>query len=69
MLYLFSDGYQDQFGGDHDKKYSVKNFYSTLLEIHKLPMTEQKVFLQKSLAAWKKNGIQTDDITVIGIRF
>lgn len=69
VFYLFTDGYKDQFGGDFDKKYLVPHFYLTLLEIHKLPMPDQKNILEKKLSEWMKGGIQTDDITVLGIRF
>jgi ligand-binding sensor domain-containing protein/serine phosphatase RsbU (regulator of sigma subunit) len=68
VLYLFSDGYQDQFGGDLDKKYLRHYFYLTLLEIHELPMFKQKEILEKKLSEWTKNKIQTDDITIMGIR-
>jgi len=69
VFYLFSDGYMDQFGGELDKKYSVKRFYETLLEIHQLPMEQQATMLEEKLNAWKKDTVQTDDITVLGIRF
>jgi ligand-binding sensor domain-containing protein/serine phosphatase RsbU (regulator of sigma subunit) len=68
VFYLFSDGYKDQFGGSFDKKYLAPHFYLTLLEIHKLPMLNQKEALEKKLDEWMKGGTQTDDITVIGIR-
>ncbi|HZL76157.1 MAG TPA: SpoIIE family protein phosphatase, partial [Bacteroidales bacterium] len=68
MFYLFSDGYQDQFGGDLDKKYLSSHFYLTLLEIHEMPMLKQKEILNKKLKEWIKDDIQTDDITVMGIR-
>jgi ligand-binding sensor domain-containing protein/serine phosphatase RsbU (regulator of sigma subunit) len=68
LLYLFSDGFQDQFGGEFDKKYLVPHFRLTLLEIHKLPMSEQKEILETKLKDWQKEEVQTDDITVIGIR-
>jgi serine phosphatase RsbU (regulator of sigma subunit) len=68
ILYLYSDGYKDQFGGDQNKKYSNKRFYATLLEIHKLPIKSQKEVLEKKLTEWMKDNIQTDDITVMGIR-
>ncbi|MBK7712636.1 MAG: SpoIIE family protein phosphatase [Bacteroidales bacterium] len=68
LLYLFSDGFQDQFGGEFDKKYLVPHFRLTLLEIHKLPMSEQKEILENKLNDWMKGAVQTDDITVIGIR-
>jgi serine phosphatase RsbU (regulator of sigma subunit) len=68
VFYLFSDGFQDQFGGDQNKKYLSHKFYSTLLEIHKLPMKSQKEILEKKLYEWMKDNVQTDDITVMGIR-
>ena len=68
VYYLFSDGYQDQFGGDFNKKFLRQHFYLTLLEIHKFPMIKQKEILAKKLDEWKKNSPQTDDITIMGIR-
>jgi len=68
VFYLFSDGYQDQFGGETDRKYLRRQFYMTLLEIHELPMLKQKEFLAKKLVEWMKNTPQTDDITVMGVR-
>jgi ligand-binding sensor domain-containing protein/serine phosphatase RsbU (regulator of sigma subunit) len=68
LFYLFSDGYQDQFGGEHNKKYFVHRFYTLLLEIHRRPMLKQKEILEKNLKEWMGDNVQTDDITVIGIR-
>jgi serine phosphatase RsbU (regulator of sigma subunit) len=68
VFYLFSDGYQDQFGGDFDRKFLRKQFYLTLLEIHELPMLKQKETLETKLNEWMKDNPQTDDITVFGIR-
>jgi ligand-binding sensor domain-containing protein/serine phosphatase RsbU (regulator of sigma subunit) len=68
VFYLFTDGYRDQFGGENDKKFLTRNFHKALLEIHKLPMPEQKVILEKTLIDWMKDTEQTDDITVMGIR-
>jgi serine phosphatase RsbU (regulator of sigma subunit) len=68
VFYLFSDGYQDQFGGDNDKKYFVHRFYVELLEIHRKPMLMQKEILEKNLKEWMKDNVQTDDITVMGLR-
>jgi len=68
VFYIFSDGFQDQFGGDYDKKYLSSQFYSSLLEIHELPMLKQKEVLDIKFNEWMKNYIQTDDITVMGIR-
>lgn len=69
MIYLFSDGYQDQFGGEFDKKFLKPHFYTTLFEIHKRPVLNQKEILEKKLSDWMKDHPQTDDITVMGIRF
>jgi ligand-binding sensor domain-containing protein/serine phosphatase RsbU (regulator of sigma subunit) len=68
IFYLFSDGYQDQFGGERDRKYFVHRFYTELLEIHRLPMLKQKEILEKNLKEWMNDNVQTDDITVMGVR-
>ena len=68
VFYLFSDGYKDQFGGEFDKKYLSAHFYLTLQEIHTLPMLQQKEILEKKLIEWMKDSVQTDDITILGIR-
>jgi serine phosphatase RsbU (regulator of sigma subunit) len=68
VFYLFSDGFSDQFGGEHDKKFFVRRFYIELLNIHRLPMLKQKEILENNLKEWMGDNIQTDDITVMGIR-
>jgi serine phosphatase RsbU (regulator of sigma subunit) len=68
VFYLFSDGFQDQFGGDQNRKYLSRQFYCALVEIHELPMKSQKEILEKKLQDWMKDNDQTDDITVMGIR-
>ena len=69
IFYLFTDGYQDQFGGSFDKKFLAPKFHLTLLEIHKMPMHDQRDILEKKLLDWMGDNDQTDDITVMGIRF
>jgi len=69
VLYLYTDGYMDQFGGEKDKKFSVRRFYNALTEIHLMPMHDQETILEQKHLDWKKDKIQTDDITVMGIRF
>lgn len=69
IFYLFTDGYKDQFGGDLYKKYLTSNFHKTLLEIHEIPMSDQRIILGKKLKEWMRDNIQTDDITILGIRF
>jgi ligand-binding sensor domain-containing protein/serine phosphatase RsbU (regulator of sigma subunit) len=68
MVYLASDGFQDQFGGKRDKKFLRQRFHSLLDEIHQMPMAVQKEVLEKRLHEWMGSTIQTDDITVMGIR-
>lgn len=68
IFYLFSDGYQDQFGGDNDRKFGVKRFRDFILEISPLPLTEQKEKLYTEIQNWKGETKQTDDILVIGIK-
>jgi serine phosphatase RsbU (regulator of sigma subunit) len=67
-VYVFSDGYADQFGGPFGKKLKYKPFQNMLLKVHRLPMTEQKDFLDKAHKEWKGDVFQVDDILVIGIR-
>ncbi|MBI2967577.1 MAG: SpoIIE family protein phosphatase [Bacteroidetes bacterium] len=67
-LYLFSDGYEDQFGGPNRKKFKVTRLREMLLQIHSKPMDAQKDILDKIIEEWKGSDEQTDDITVIGVR-
>lgn len=68
-FYIFSDGFQDQFGGPKNSKYLSKRFRQLLLEISSQPMADQKAYLEKELSEWKGDKPQTDDILIIGIRF
>ncbi len=68
MIYVFTDGFADQFGGESGKKYMTKRFKDLLLSIHHKPATEQEAILEKSLAEWKKDISQVDDILVMGVR-
>ncbi|MDH5382543.1 MAG: SpoIIE family protein phosphatase, partial [Cyclobacteriaceae bacterium] len=67
-VYMFSDGFQDQFGGPKNKKYMSKRFKNFLLEIHNQPMEMQKELLEKEIELWKGEVQQTDDILVMGFR-
>jgi len=66
-LYIFSDGYVDQFGGPKDKKFMKKRFKNLLLENYQRPMEEQKELLEKAYNDWKGDGEQVDDVLVIGL--
>lgn len=70
VLYIFSDGYPDQFGGPKGRKFMYKRFREYLLEISNQPLALQKELLQKENADWMGMGkeIQVDDIIVIGIK-
>jgi serine phosphatase RsbU (regulator of sigma subunit) len=68
MIYLFSDGYADQFGGPDGKKFSYKRFRNLLLSGCSLPLEEQCSRLEMSINKWKGDHSQIDDIMVLGIR-
>ncbi|MFP4555853.1 MAG: SpoIIE family protein phosphatase [Bacteroidales bacterium] len=68
VIYVFSDGFQDQFGGERDQKYMIKRFRQLLFDIHHKPMDEQKQILESTINQWMGNYEQVDDITVIGIK-
>jgi serine phosphatase RsbU (regulator of sigma subunit) len=67
-LYLFSDGYADQFGGPNGKKFRYKQFKQLLLSINSKSMDEQKDILNNAMSEWKGNIEQVDDIIVIGTK-
>lgn len=71
-FYLFSDGYEDQFGGEKGTKFMKNNFRDLLLEISSKTMEEQKTTLQTTLEDWINNGKkvqkQLDDILVLGFK-
>ena len=68
MIYLFSDGYQDQLGGPRNTKFLIKNFKNLLVEISDKPAEMQKQMLTDQMDNWKGGFPQTDDMLVIGIR-
>ncbi len=67
-FYLYSDGYQDQFGGEHKMKFMSSNFKKLLLSIADESLSDQKNILEQAINEWKGEGEQTDDILVIGFR-
>lgn len=67
-LYIFSDGYVDQFGGKSGKKLLTKTLKDILLKIHSEPMARQKELLYEKFQQWKGKYEQVDDILMIGIR-
>jgi len=67
-LYLFTDGYADQFGGPRGKKFKYKQLQEKLLAISHQPLAEQKNILDKTFESWKGGLEQVDDVLVIGIK-
>jgi len=69
IIYLFSDGYVDQFGGEDGQKFKRSLFRKTLLSINKQSMSEQERLLGETLDRWKQKNEQVDDILVFGVRY
>lgn len=68
-IYLFTDGYADQFGGPKGKKFMYVQFKKLLLSIQNLSMLEQEIELEKVIENWKNNSYnQVDDICIMGVK-
>lgn len=68
IIYLFSDGYADQFGGPTGKKFKYKNLKELLVSISKYRMDEQQRILDETIEKWRGDLEQVDDIMVVGIK-
>lgn len=68
MLYIFSDGYADQFGGEKGRKYMYKHFKEFLVSIADKPVDEQRQLLDEENVRWRGEIAQLDDVIVIGVR-
>lgn len=68
MLYIFSDGFSDQFGGPNGKKFKVRQFKSMLQNIQSLPVDKQFAKVHRILEDWQGNLEQVDDIVLMGVR-
>ncbi len=69
MVYIFSDGYPDQFGGPMGKKFKYDNFRALLYEIHELSPRRQLKQVERTFDDWKGDLVQLDDTLLIGMRF
>ncbi|UKN03814.1 SpoIIE family protein phosphatase [Paracrocinitomix mangrovi] len=69
LVYLFTDGYADQFGGDKGKKMKNKNFKNLLVKYREEPVKKQHLLLETAFEKWKGEIEQLDDVCVIGARF
>lgn len=67
-IYLFTDGYPDQFGGPHGKKFMIKRLRELLQSIHHLPMSEQKAIIVAQFEEWKGEQEQIDDVLIAGFK-
>jgi len=67
-VYVFSDGYVDQFGGDQRKKFKTQKFKELLLSVQSEPMEKQKKLIEKTFEAWRGDMEQIDDVCVVGVR-
>ncbi len=67
-VYLFSDGFKDQFGGEDGRKFLSKNFRNMLLTIQHLPLNSQAIEIETRRKKWQGAYEQVDDISIIGIK-
>ena len=68
QIYLYTDGFQDQFGGPKGRKYMSKRFRNLLHSLSKKPIKEQGEEISKTFINWKGEEEQVDDVTVLGIK-
>lgn len=68
IIYIFTDGFADQFGGRKGKKYKPSNFRKLLLSIHHESMEKQKELLSEAFESWKGELEQLDDVCIVGVR-
>lgn len=68
IVYMFTDGFPDQFGGEKNKKFNYKRFEELLLSVCDRPMEEQKKAISVTFDYWKGHYEQTDDVLVIGVK-
>jgi serine phosphatase RsbU (regulator of sigma subunit) len=68
MLYLFSDGITDQFGGKHEEKFKKIRLKALLREVHSKPLSQQKSIIENTYLRWKGSRPQLDDILMLGLK-
>lgn len=67
-IYLFTDGYADQFGGEKGKKFKYSQLKDLLLSIHQKPVMEQREIVRKTFRFWQGEYEQVDDVCIIGVK-
>jgi serine phosphatase RsbU (regulator of sigma subunit) len=68
IIYLFSDGFYDQFGGPDGRKYKSAQLYKLLCSLGDKSLASQKQILEETFLLWKGNRNQVDDVTLMGIK-
>jgi serine phosphatase RsbU (regulator of sigma subunit)/Flp pilus assembly protein TadD len=68
IIYIFTDGYQDQFGGEKEKKFRVSQMKELFTSLSEKPMEEQRKIIDQSFESWKGDLDQVDDVCIIGVR-
>ena len=68
LLYLFSEGYADQFGGPENKKFMYRRLRHILLTISKYPLADQQRILHETITSWMEGHDQIDDMMILGVR-
>jgi serine phosphatase RsbU (regulator of sigma subunit) len=68
LIYLFTDGFADQFGGPKGKKFKFKQLEQLLIEMHHLPVDDQKIHLSKVFQSWRGDLEQVDDVCIFGLK-
>lgn len=67
-LYIFSDGFSDQFGGEGDKKFKPAQLRDLLISLNHQSMNDQKILLERAFLKWKGTSEQVDDVCIMGVR-
>jgi serine phosphatase RsbU (regulator of sigma subunit) len=68
FIFIFTDGYQDQFGGPKGKKFKASSLKSLILSLRHKQSAEQKAILENTFENWKGSLEQIDDVCVIGVK-
>ena len=66
-IYLFTDGFLDQFGGENGKKFTKRRFMRLIADVQQYPMKSQNEIILNTFNEWIGNEMQVDDVSVIGI--
>jgi len=68
IIYMFTDGFHDQFGGDEGRKFNLRKLQNLFESLQSLPIDQQLLLVENTFSAWKGNHYQVDDVLVFGIR-